>query len=70
MAAANLVREDIRERTMRAHNFDNFSHFGPFISTDIDGDNLELISKLNGKVMSRRNTMKTRSPGNIVMAHL
>ena len=55
MAAGGLPSADYT-RTTRAHNFDNFRRFGPFISTDVDGDNLELISKLNGKVMLRRNT--------------
>ena len=55
MAAGNLSPADYT-RTTRAHNFDNFRRFGPFISTDVDGDNLELILKLNGEVVLRCNT--------------
>lgn len=55
MAAKDLVVEDY-DRPGRGHSFDNFRHFGPFISTDIDGDNVELISKVNGKVVGTRNT--------------
>jgi len=68
MAAVNLGRVDLRETTSRAHNFDNFRHFGPFISTDVDGDNLELISKLNGKVMSRRNTSEMNFNVSIIIS--
>jgi 2-keto-4-pentenoate hydratase/2-oxohepta-3-ene-1,7-dioic acid hydratase in catechol pathway len=43
-------------RTGRPHNFDGFSPFGPFIETDVDGDELTVRSAINGVTMVERST--------------
>jgi 2-keto-4-pentenoate hydratase/2-oxohepta-3-ene-1,7-dioic acid hydratase in catechol pathway len=39
-----------------AKSFDTFGAFGPFIATDLDPDNLELKTTLNGQIMQQDNT--------------
>ena len=40
----------------RAKSFDTFAPLGPWIVTDIDGDNLDISLKLNGAVMQASHT--------------
>jgi 2-keto-4-pentenoate hydratase/2-oxohepta-3-ene-1,7-dioic acid hydratase in catechol pathway len=40
-----------------AKGFDTFSSFGPYIVTDLDPNNLEVKTYLNGKLMQHDNTM-------------
>jgi len=58
---------DVTERKLASENpfnltvsksFDTFSCLGPYVVTDIDGDNLDLKTLLNGKVMQTDNTKK------------
>lgn len=81
LAALDISDEDFN-RTGRCHNFDTFSPFGPVINTEVDGDNIRIRSKVNGKVVKDRNTSEmiysinkciytitqvmTLSPGDIV----
>jgi len=39
-----------------AKGFDTFGAFGPFVATDLDPDNLELKTSLNGRIMQQDNT--------------
>ncbi len=55
---------DVSERTWqradfnfwRAKGCDTFGPVGPWIATDVDPNNLELVVRLNGKVMQKANT--------------
>lgn len=48
--------QKINEQWTIAKGFDTFCPFGPVIETDIDPNNLEIKSLLNGKVMQKSNT--------------
>ncbi len=56
---------DVTERKLASENpfnltisksFDTFSALGPYVATDLDGDNLALKTTLNGKVMQADST--------------
>jgi 2-keto-4-pentenoate hydratase/2-oxohepta-3-ene-1,7-dioic acid hydratase in catechol pathway len=51
----DLVAKDPLNLTL-SKGFDTFSVLGPYIETDIDPDNVELKTYLNGKVMQSDNT--------------
>lgn len=67
----------------RAKSFDTFCPLGPWIETDIDPDNLEILARVNGEVRQRSNTSQmifkvedliafvsevmTLNPGDVIM---
>ncbi|MBN1258093.1 MAG: fumarylacetoacetate hydrolase family protein [Planctomycetes bacterium] len=48
------LREDVQ--WARGKCFDTFAPLGPWIETELDGDNLKIRTLLNGKVMQNSNT--------------
>ena len=53
----NLVKKDSTfDQWTRAKSFDTFGIFGPCIATDIDPTNVQVQSKLNGKIVQDYNT--------------
>ncbi|WP_079545803.1 fumarylacetoacetate hydrolase family protein [Christensenella massiliensis] len=43
--------QDMTKQWARCKGFDTFSPFGPWVETEVDGDNLHLQAVLNGKVV-------------------
>ena len=57
VTAMNLVKKDSTfDQWTRAKSFDTFGIFGPCIATDIDPTNVQVQSKLNGKIVQDYNT--------------
>ena len=57
VTAMDLVTKDSNfHQWTRAKSFDTFGIFGPCIATDLDPMNLQVQSKLNGKIVQNYNT--------------
>ncbi|MBS82848.1 MAG: 2-hydroxyhepta-2,4-diene-1,7-dioate isomerase [Gammaproteobacteria bacterium] len=57
VTAMNLVKKDSTfDQWTRAKSFDTFGIFGPCIATEIDPTNVQVQSKLNGKIVQDYNT--------------
>ena len=57
--ANDVTARDLQPKTGQwtiAKSFDTFLPLGPFIETDLDPDHLEIIARVNGKVVQRSNT--------------
>jgi 2-keto-4-pentenoate hydratase/2-oxohepta-3-ene-1,7-dioic acid hydratase in catechol pathway len=54
----------------RAKSFDTFCPIGPWIEMDLDGDNVDISLKLNGKVMQSSNTSDMIFPCAKVVSYL
>ncbi|MGI6549025.1 MAG: fumarylacetoacetate hydrolase family protein [Syntrophomonadales bacterium] len=81
VTARDLQRRD--NQWTRAKSFDTFCPLGPWIKTDINPDNLEIVARVNGEVRQRSNTnqmifrvedliafvseVMTLSPGDVIM---
>lgn len=54
----------------RAKSYDTFCPLGPAIETEIDGDNLEISCRVDGRVMQTSNTSDMIFPCRRIVSHL
>jgi len=70
LAALDIEFGEDDGRTDRAHNYDTFTSFGPFIETDLSPDELKIRLKFNGELIKEGNTRDMAFSVNRVVSHV
>jgi 2-keto-4-pentenoate hydratase/2-oxohepta-3-ene-1,7-dioic acid hydratase in catechol pathway len=66
----NRAAQFVDGQWARAKSYDTFCPLGPAIETDIDGDNLDIRCRLDGRVMQSSNTSDMIFPCRRIVSHL
>jgi len=70
LAALDIEFGEDDGRTDRAHNYDTFTSFGPFIETELSPDNVNVRLKFNGELIKEGNTRDMAFSVNRVVSHV
>lgn len=70
LAALDIEFGEDDGRTDRAHNYDTFTAFGPFIETELSPDNVKIRLKFNGKLVKEGNTRDMAFSVSRVVSHV
>jgi len=70
MAALDIEFNEDDGLTGRAHNYDTFTSFGPFIETELSPDSLNVRLKFNGELVKDGNTRDMAFSVNRVVSHV
>lgn len=70
MAALDIEFNEDDGLTGRAHNYDTFTSFGPFIETELSPDSVNVRLKFNGESVKEGNTRDMAFSVNRVVSHV